>query len=82
MLTLEMQKAERGRENREGEGEVLFWVVSPGHCKTAFNGFKGSRDPMEGAEVVVRLIDGEKDAAWGKGGFWEWEGGSMKVVPW
>jgi NAD(P)-dependent dehydrogenase (short-subunit alcohol dehydrogenase family) len=50
-LIIEMQRAEDG-----GEGKIRFWAVNPGFCKTAFNGFRGTRDPIERAEVVVRLV--------------------------
>ncbi|KAF2104437.1 NAD(P)-binding protein [Rhizodiscina lignyota] len=30
--------------------EVMFHVVSPGHCKTAFNGYRGKKDPLDGAK--------------------------------
>lgn len=71
-LTVEMQKAsERTR----------FWVANPGHCKTEFNGYRGTKDPLDGAEVVVRLI-GAGDGEYGKGGFWEFEEGVMREVPW
>jgi NAD(P)-dependent dehydrogenase (short-subunit alcohol dehydrogenase family) len=81
MLTLEMQKAERKREKKEREREVAFWATNPAHCKTAFNGFRGTKDPLVGAEAVVRLIEGG-EARWRKGVFWEWEGEEMRVVPW
>lgn len=43
-LTIEIQKAE---DAREGEGKVDFYVVNPGHCKTEFNGYRGTKDPLE-----------------------------------
>jgi NAD(P)-dependent dehydrogenase (short-subunit alcohol dehydrogenase family) len=97
-LTVEMQKAEdvmlkereeggrRGSEggNVIGIGKTRFWAVNPGFCRTAFNGYRGTRGPVEGAEVVVRLVLDE-EGVYGKGGFWQWEEGEeggMKVVPW
>ncbi|KAL2066060.1 hypothetical protein VTL71DRAFT_2131 [Oculimacula yallundae] len=89
-LTIEMQKMEdlllrqnmegnREVEGKEvGRGKVEFFAANPGHCKTAFNGFKGMKDPLEGAEVVVRLVGGEGR----KGGFWEFEEGVLREVPW
>jgi NAD(P)-dependent dehydrogenase (short-subunit alcohol dehydrogenase family) len=52
-LTLEMAKFP------ENEG-VQFHVIGPGHCETEFNGFRGTRDPLEGANVVVELVNAEK----------------------
>jgi hypothetical protein len=55
--------------------------MSPGHCKTAFNGYRGKKDPIEGAESVVRLLEttkGEIEA----GTFWEYENASFQQVPW
>jgi NAD(P)-dependent dehydrogenase (short-subunit alcohol dehydrogenase family) len=98
-LTVEMLRAEdailedrgdsedeRGEGQRRGvgRGKTRFWAVNPGFCKTAFNGFKGTRDPVVGAEVVVRLVLDE-EGVYGKGGFWEWdegEEGRMREVPW
>lgn len=52
MLTLQMQLAEERRE----DSRITYWAVSPGHCKTGFNGYRGKKDPLEGAESVVRLL--------------------------
>ena len=74
-LTLEMGKT---------YPEVRFECVNPGHCKTAFNGFRGARDPREGAEVVSLLVEqwlhGEGEGS----GFWETVGdeGVLRSVPW
>jgi len=84
-LTIEMQKTEgslkEGEGNGEGWGKVEFWAANPGHCKTAFNGYRGAKDPLDGAEVVVQLVIGER-GRWKKGGFWEFEEGLMREVPW
>jgi NAD(P)-dependent dehydrogenase (short-subunit alcohol dehydrogenase family) len=84
-LTIEMQKAEDalkdGEGNGEGWGKVEFWAANPGHCKTAFNGYRGAKDPIDGAEVVVQLVMGER-GRWKKGWFWEFEDGVMREVPW
>jgi len=88
-LTIELQKSEDAlmREDFEqanvegkeaGRGRVEFFAANPGHCKTAFNGFKGTKNPLDGAEVIVRLVNGEGK----KGGFWEFEEGVLRLVPW
>lgn len=73
MLTLDMAR-EPGNENIE------FQVASPGHCKTAFNGYRGTRDPSEGANVVVELVIGERRET----RIWETAGVSreLNVIPW
>jgi NAD(P)-dependent dehydrogenase (short-subunit alcohol dehydrogenase family) len=75
LLTVEMQKAENKIDSR---GKVEYFAASPGHCKTAFNSFRGTKDPVDGAEVVVRLMMGDGK----KGGFYEFEKGVLRVVPW
>ncbi|KAF8846958.1 NAD(P)-binding protein [Acephala macrosclerotiorum] len=75
-LTVELQRAEDA-----GDGKVEFFTINPGHCKTAFNGYKGTKDPIYGAEVVVQLATAER-GRWKKGGFWEFEEGVMREVPW
>ncbi|KAF4945059.1 hypothetical protein FGADI_12215 [Fusarium gaditjirri] len=78
MLMLHLQAAENHRKNGPN---ITFWAVSPGHCKTAFNGYKGRKDPLEGAEAVVRLLEStEGDIE--PGTFWEYENGSFQQVPW
>ena len=61
--------------------DVGFYAVSPGHCRTALNGFKGKRDPGDGARVVVELaLAGE--GGFGSG-FWGWsEDGGMQKLEW
>lgn len=75
-LTLEMAKFP------ENQG-VQFHVIGPGHCKTEFNGFRGTRDPLEGANVVVELVNAEKGTV-PNAGFWQTEGASRELVriPW
>ena len=75
-LTVEMSRYE------ENKG-VMFQMISPGHCKTEFNGYRGTRDPMEGANVVVECVvkgRGELENA----GFWETRGDARELVriPW
>lgn len=72
MLVLHLQMAER-----EQERKVRYWAVSPGHCRTAFNGFRGVKEPVEGAEVVVRVVEGGV-----REGFWEIEGCALREVAW
>ena len=69
-LTIEMQLA---------NPDVLFHIANPGYCKTAFNQYRGNRDPLEGARVVVELVHGQYGP-----GFWEAEGedGPCSIVPW
>lgn len=59
---------------------VEFQVASPGHCRTAFNGYNGVRDPLEGANVVVELVTGQRKPT----RCWETHGTSRDLieVPW
>jgi NAD(P)-dependent dehydrogenase (short-subunit alcohol dehydrogenase family) len=70
-LTLELGKS---------HPDVEFYAANPGHCKTAFNGFKGKKDPMEGARVVVELALAAKGRY--APGFWECEGNEMREMKW
>jgi NAD(P)-dependent dehydrogenase (short-subunit alcohol dehydrogenase family) len=76
MLTVEMSRDPANKD-------VEFQLVSPGHCKTAFNGYRGTRDPVEGANVVVKLVKAEK-GMYKNAGFWETKGASLDLVeiPW
>lgn len=79
MLTLHLQREEDSRG--DDETRVGYWAVSPGHCNTAFNGFRGRKEPEEGAEVVARLLEaaeGEFEA----GTFWQFEDGVLGEVKW
>ncbi|RWA07850.1 hypothetical protein EKO27_g7249 [Xylaria grammica] len=78
MLTVHLQAAEDASDEPR---KITFWVANPGHCKTGFNGFKGPKDPLEGAEVVLRLLRSEKGDIAG-GTFWEFEDGEFRTVPW
>ncbi|OQO06724.1 hypothetical protein B0A48_08511 [Cryoendolithus antarcticus] len=71
VLTLEMAKQ---------FPDVTFYTATPGHCSTALNGFRGKRNPDEGAGVVVELATAEK----GKYGmsFWERVDAEMREVAW
>lgn len=68
IMTLEMAKA---------ESRIQFYLANPGHCSTAFNGYKGKKDPLLGAEVAAKLAFGDY-----KGGFWHNDEGSMQMMPW
>lgn len=72
---LEMAKLESG---------VLWQAASPGHCKTAFNGWMGKKDPLDGARVVVELVADREQGDEGRlgMGFWEFEQGSLRSVEW
>ena len=65
-------------ENREAG--VEFQLVSPGHCKTAFNGFRGARDPLEGVTAVVEILGREKGWAGDGVGMWETVGNGTELV--
>ncbi|KAK1501135.1 hypothetical protein CABS01_09870 [Colletotrichum abscissum] len=78
MLTLQFHLAE---ERRSSDDKVVFWATSPGHCKTAFNGFRGTKEPVDGAEVFVRLLESEKGVI-ASGTFWEFEDDEFRLVPW
>lgn len=60
--------------------EVSFYAANPGHCKTAFNGYKGKKDPLEGARVVEELALAEKGVY--TNGFWQYEDGVMSEMQW
>ncbi|KAI3335312.1 NAD(P)-binding protein [Ustulina deusta] len=78
MLAVQLQVAEDGNDENN---KITFWVASPGHCKTGFNGFKGHKDPLEGAEVVLRLLQSKRGELRGAT-FWEFEEGEFREVPW
>lgn len=71
VLTLEMAKQ---------YPDAKFYVANPGHCATGLNGFKGTKDPVEGARVVVELVVAEEGRF--ENGFWEFEEVGMREVPW
>ena len=60
--------------------EIEFYLACPGHCKTAFNGFRGLKHPVEGGKAPAELAL----AARGKyePGFWHWEEKGMEIVQW
>lgn len=61
---------------------IRFYVCAPGVLKTAFSRYyPAGKEPEDGAEVAVRLI--EDDGGLYEGGsYWEVEEGEMKRVPW
>lgn len=59
---------------------MRFYAANPGHCRTGFNGFRGKKDPVEGARVVVELVLKEGEGC--RGGFWEWEDEGLREVAW
>ncbi|MCJ1399815.1 hypothetical protein MMC11_003018 [Xylographa trunciseda] len=63
----------------KSEPTVRVYSVIPGHCRTAFNGYAGKKDPLDGAKVVVELVAGDGKEA---NGFWEFEKGRLRIVPW
>lgn len=71
VLTIEMAKS---------YPDVDFYAANPGHCKTALNGYRGAKDPLDGAAVVVELALAEKGRY--ALGFWQCEDGVMGEVPW
>ena len=74
-MTVEMQKTED-----QQQGNIQFFLACPGHCKTAFNGYRGLKDPLDGARVVEQLVsapDGEFEF-----GFYEYEEDGMRKVAW
>jgi NAD(P)-dependent dehydrogenase (short-subunit alcohol dehydrogenase family) len=75
MLTVEYGKAS---ENRN----VIFQSISPGHCKTEFNNYRGRKEPLDGAKVIVALL-GADSGDFGSG-FWQMEEGDVLPVrvPW
>lgn len=71
MLTVEMGKS---------EPRVRFYAVSPGHCRTAFNGFRGVKEPVEGGRCTAMLVEAE-EGYYGNG-LWEFEEDQMREVAW
>jgi NAD(P)-dependent dehydrogenase (short-subunit alcohol dehydrogenase family) len=84
-LALNVLMLEKAKQEEQVQGsKILYQAVNPGHCKTALNGFRGQRDPVEGAKVVEEMITCERGKY--EVGFWEWEGdeesGEVQSVPW
>ncbi|GAD94648.1 short chain dehydrogenase/reductase family protein [Paecilomyces variotii No. 5] len=68
--------------SRSGKPKIRYFACQPGVLKTAFsNYFPQGKDPVDGAEVVVRLL-GDDEGKYEGGSYWEFVDGEMKVVPW
>ena len=69
-------------EYAKAEPRVKFHAASPGHCRTAFNGYRGTKHPLDGAKVVVDLALADKQKY--ENGFWQLEGDAKEAspVPW
>lgn len=69
-------------EYAKAEPTVAFYAASPGHCKTAFNGYRGTKDPLDVAKVIVELALAEKGEF--QNGFWQMESHEKEPsqVPW
>lgn len=85
-LTAHMQVAENDRVQANPEGrkpKIRYFAVAPGVLKTAFTNYAIGKDPVDGAEVVVRLLGDKEDGSKFEGGsYWEFVDGEMRVVPW
>lgn len=78
LITLELSR-------KEANMNVVFQCVSPGHCRTDFNGNTGKKEPIEGAKVVAELVFEPKDEARRRQcGLWEMEGEAIEptLVSW
>ena len=69
--------------NKEEE-RVQYYLTCPGFVTTGFNGFmEGGKTILEGAEVIIRLLEGKEEYKAGR--FWQcgdWEGGEMRILNW
>ena len=57
---------------------VVIQAVSLGHCRTGFNDFRGTKDPLDGAKVIVHLLH-SATSDFGNG-FWQMEDGDASPV--
>ncbi|CAJ2512410.1 Uu.00g054250.m01.CDS01 [Anthostomella pinea] len=80
LATIDFRNAEV-RDIPDERDHITFWTVSPGHCKTGFNNFRGVKDPAEGAEVIARLLESKRGEI-SSATFWEFEEGKFQQVPW
>ncbi|PVH94491.1 short chain dehydrogenase/reductase family protein [Periconia macrospinosa] len=84
-LTVQLQILDDVRVAKEdGAGKgIKYFAVAPGLMKTRFNNFlKFGKDPKDGAEVVLRLLEDGGEDAYPGGTYWEFEQREMKQVPW
>ncbi|KAF2832645.1 short chain dehydrogenase/reductase family protein [Ophiobolus disseminans] len=85
-LTVQLQVLNDGRMAKEEGGaatSIKYFSIAPGMMKTRFNNYlKFGKDPKEGAEVVVRLLEDDTGDKYPGGTYWEFEQGEMKQVPW
>ncbi|KAL8674191.1 MAG: hypothetical protein Q9168_001399 [Polycauliona sp. 1 TL-2023] len=88
-LTAHMQVMENDRivaEESNGtptEGsKIKYYSAAPGLLSTAFtDNVAGCKDPIFGAEVVVRLMF-DDEGKFEAGAQWQFEGGEMRILPW
>lgn len=64
-------------------GGIEFQIAAPGHCKTKFNDYRGTREPREGAAVATLLVERWLSAS-SECGFWETVGDAWELsrIPW
>jgi NAD(P)-dependent dehydrogenase (short-subunit alcohol dehydrogenase family) len=67
IMTIEMAKS---------ESRIKFYKANPGYSSITFNGFKGKKDPLLGAEVAANLACGDYE-----GSFWHNDEGPMQMMP-
>jgi NAD(P)-dependent dehydrogenase (short-subunit alcohol dehydrogenase family) len=65
---------------RRQHPDIMCYAVSPGHCATALNGYRGKKDPVDGGKAAAELAVAEKGKY--QAGFWEWEENGMEEIPW
>jgi hypothetical protein len=77
MATLNIATLELARQNPD----VAFHLASPGHCRTDFNNNQGTKDPLDGAKVIVDLVLEERGR---ECRLWEIEGDDTEPaqIPW
>ncbi|KAJ9309364.1 hypothetical protein DTO217A2_982 [Paecilomyces variotii] len=69
-------------KSKDKKSKIRYFACQPGVLRTAFsNYFPQGKDPVDGAEVVVRLL-GDDEGKYEGGSYWEFVNGEMKVVSW
>jgi NAD(P)-dependent dehydrogenase (short-subunit alcohol dehydrogenase family) len=82
-LTVQLQVLNDARVAKEGGVGIKYFSIAPGMMKTRFNNYlKFGKDPKDGTEVVVRLLESGSGDEYPGGSYWEFEQGEMKQVPW